>query len=177
MEAEIVTLAAQWMADATSGVGAQLATLARVGTDPLPSTPVILTERALGAVARWRTPDEGTVPKGTTALLLAIAGGDQLEQAITEQAIEAEQYRLVVTYLHRDPTSIAAVKAASYVQRAVRRCWLAFNAQQSTTTLSLNNVTVIGCAGFQPQRRFAENDDTQLLFDQVVLLHVLDDPR
>jgi hypothetical protein len=176
MDAELVTLAAAWTNHATYGLAAKLAALTPVSGDTLPSAPTLLTERASGPVARWHVPDEKTVAPGASALLLAVAGGDAVDQQITEQAVESEAYRLVYTYVQRTHATHTAVTNASYVLRALRQSWLAFNAGHPTESDAvLNDVAIVGVRGFTTARRFVDNDDAVVLHDCVVTFHVRDD--
>lgn len=175
MDAELVTLAAAWTSHATYGLAAKLLAVDLVSGDTRPSAPTLLTERASGPVARWHVPDEKAVAPGASALLLAVAGGEPVDQQVPSQAVESDGYRLIYTYLQRTHDTRTAVTNASYVTRALRQSWLAFNAHATSADAVLNDVAIVGVRGFTTQRRFVDHDDTVVLHDTVVTLQVRDD--
>jgi hypothetical protein len=147
---EVVRMVADWLADPTNGVGAELATLPRDGTDPLPATPPVTSELDDPRVARNYNPE-------TLPALAVTCEGMTFEPAITSNVRRFDAVMLV-RYIEANTASDEVVRDSSYIMRAVRR---AISRLMRTPAAQERNGVILGAinGGIAESAPFADQQD------------------
>jgi hypothetical protein len=133
---EGVRMAAEWLADATDGVNALLATVPRDGGDDVPPSVTIRDEYGYGACARREVPDPLLAGPELWVFTNNLA---QLAGEPTTVFAEGRP-ELVVAYVTQDVDTSEALEDASYTLRAVLWSLRRFATQASSARLR-NNVS------------------------------------
>lgn len=134
---ETVRLCAAALADPTSGVNAQLATVPRDTGDPQPANVSVVEETTTG----WVTRD--IVPQDLTVTYVAVAQSGDLVMAGENMALyRAATVNLSVRVIAPISTSANATRALHYTTRAVQRALRVWLADASSAARTDNQVFV-----------------------------------
>lgn len=139
MIVEGVRLIADWLADQTYGVAAQLAAMTFDGSDQAPEVPAITDETRNDAVAEGRTADAANGPAlGVVAL--------PLEDASNTVAQPARDLtlRVAVMYASKEPNTADARRDSYYVLRAVLLSLRALALQSDSAARTRGAIALVG---------------------------------
>lgn len=136
MQLEVCRSVADWLADATKGINAELLNVPRdVGDAQPPNLAAVLDETRSAILALKRIPDEQATP---------FVFVYQLEDATLEPEGQSKQdagaFTVTAIYVDRDSNAAAAVRDGAYVMRAVRRSWNRLNWNANVASRTRNNV-------------------------------------
>lgn len=163
MSLELPPLLADWLADATFGVNAILATVPRDGGDPLPPNVTVYDEVRDPRCARRIIPPE-MVPPGHPAIAVYQSAEAVYPLARPQRGrlggafIEGTATYLVL-YIQRESDSVAAASAARYTLRAVLHSLVLLHDAKSGAVLTRNGAQLVAPLQFKMSTLLEERGD------------------
>lgn len=145
---EPVRILQAWLADPTNGAQAELANVARDGSDPEPTAIVgVLDETTSAIIAQGRIPKEQATP-----LLFVWQFRDVVWSEENQGSQDAPDVEVAIAYLDRDDNAEVAVRDSGYYLRAVKRSVIRLNRGANLASRTRNNVQLIAPYGMRLTR-------------------------
>lgn len=142
MELETVRAVADFLADPTAGVVAQLATVPRDAGDPLPTLPGGVADSTRnGWVARREIPHEnGPVLPAIAVYAQPITLDGDVHTVVRDGVLD-----IVMAYCDQNSDTPSGNAAALYVRRAILKCLAVFESNAHAADRQRNDIAIFAC--------------------------------
>lgn len=155
---EPVRILAAWLAHATLGVNAKLATVPRDGGDPLPTSVTIVDETTNGSLARGRLPE---TPR--PILTVEIYRWDALEPVPSQGVLRDFDVTLLIRFGDTEAQSETGKRDAHYTMRAVQMSLAELWKESNSASRTRNNVQLYDCTRITPLTLYAETPNAEIV--------------